>query len=101
MSGLHTGGRVLLIASDRGLDVESYKHELDCVLSVINNGRLGMGVDPKSIGWGSDAHAAAVKRVIEHAREVEKAIAKEQRREAASERRAAISGQKPAEGEKG
>ena len=79
MSGLYTGNKVLLIANFfGGMDVESYKHELECVLAVINSGRLGLGVDPKSCGWGSDAHAAAVKKVIEHAQAVANAIADQQ-----------------------
>lgn len=97
MSGMHTSGRVLLIANDGGLDVESYKHELDCVLSLINNGRLGRGVDPKSRGWASDAHATAVKHVIEHAQRVAEEIAAQQLEDAESERAAARQGGKDGE----
>lgn len=86
MSGLHTSNKVLLIANDLGMCVESYKHELDCVLAVINNGRLGSAIDPISHAWGSAAHAAAVQHVIEHAQKVAAAIAEEQREEAELER---------------
>lgn len=85
MSGMHTGGKILLIANNLGFDVESYKHELECVLAIINNGRLGYGVDPKSYGWASDAHAKAVQLVIQHAQQVASAIAAQRLKDAAQE----------------
>lgn len=87
MSGLCTSARIALFEArpGGGMDIDTYKSELDCVLSVINNGRLGRGIDPNSIGWGSDAHAAAVKHVIEHAQRVLEEIAAQQLADAASE----------------
>lgn len=81
MSGMHTGGRVLVVRADHGMDVEAYRDELDCVKAMINNGSLGKGVEPGLQGWGSEAHAAAVDQAIAHAQHVRREIAKEQARE--------------------
>jgi hypothetical protein len=84
MSGLMTNSPVLLICSDGGMDVETYKSELDCVLAVINNGRLGKGINPRAAGWGSNSHAEAVQRVIDHAQQVAQEIEVAQLKEAQS-----------------
>lgn len=91
MSGIRTSAPITLIeaCASGGVDIETYKSELDCVLSLINNGRLGKGVNPRDTGWASDAHAAAVKHVIEHAKKVAEAIAAQQLEDTALEKRLA------------
>lgn len=91
MSGICTSASIALVESrpGGGMDIETYKSELDCVLSLTNNGRLGKGVNPRDRGWASDAHAAAVKHVIEHAQKVAEAIAAQQLEDAEVERRIA------------
>lgn len=86
MSGISTYEAMALVESKTGggVDIETYKSALDCVLSLINNGRLGRSVNQRG-GWGSDDHAAAVHHVIQHAQEVAKAIAAQQLEEAQSE----------------
>jgi hypothetical protein len=88
MSGICTSCPIALVEArpGGGMDIETYKSELDCVLAVINNGRLGKAVDPRAIGWGSDAHDAAVKHVIEHAQRVAEEIAAQQLRDVEIER---------------
>lgn len=87
MSGISTYEAMALVESKAGggVDIETYKSALDCVLSLINNGRLGRSVNQRGGGWGSDDHAAAVHHVIQHAQEVAKAIAAQQLEEAQSE----------------
>lgn len=86
MSGISTSKPIALIRSSGGIDVEVYSSELECVLAMTNNGRLGIGVDAKQIGWGSKAHREAVERVIRHATDVLAAIDKEAAKEAAYEK---------------
>lgn len=85
MSGISTNAPIALVESKAGggIDIETYKSALDCVLSLINNGRLGTNVNQLGGGWGSDKHAAAVHHVIQYAQEVEKAIAAQQLEDAA------------------
>jgi hypothetical protein len=86
MSGIRTSFPVALVRGERGLDIDVYRSELDCVLGVINNGALGKGIDPNAIGWGSPAHKAAIAKVEAHIVEVKAAIAEQDRKDAASER---------------
>ncbi|MDQ0571513.1 hypothetical protein QFZ42_003347 [Variovorax paradoxus] len=74
MSGISTSHPVAILRTHRGLDVETYASELDCVLQIINNGSLGRAIDPRMHGWASEPHREAVKRVIAHAQEVLVAI---------------------------
>jgi len=66
------------------MDIETYASELACVLHLVNNGRLGRGVDTKAIGWGSAAHKAALQQVIKQCGEVMKGIIEQENEEAAA-----------------
>ncbi|WP_219209179.1 hypothetical protein [Variovorax boronicumulans] len=88
MSGISTGNTVALVQAGRGLDIETYSSPLDCVLKLVNNGRLGTGVDPKAIGWGSDAHKQAVTMVEAQIAKVRAGFAEQDRAEAEFQRAA-------------
>lgn len=74
MSGICTSQPVAIVRAYRGLDIDTYASEFDCVLGLINNGGLGRAIDPRSYGWASESHREAVLRVIAHANEVLGAI---------------------------
>lgn len=79
MAGMCTSHPIALISCRRGIDVETYASELDCVLSLIDNGRLGQGVGKNTIGWGSESHKAALALVEEKLKSVTAQIAEEVR----------------------
>ena len=85
MSGICTGNPIALVRAGRGLDIDTYADELDCVLKLINSGALGRGIDPRSIGWGNEHHKAAVQRVIAHCADVIGAIAEQDEKDRAYE----------------
>lgn len=82
MSGIRTHQPVTLIRAGNGLDIDTYASELDCVLHLLNNGALGRGVDPRAIGWGSEAHKAALAKVGITLKSVLKDIGEQDKREA-------------------
>ncbi len=88
MSGIRTSQPITLIRAERGLDIETYHDELDCVLHIINNGRLGRGIDDKAIGWGSAAHKKALEKVIEHCAKVKEAMAEQDEKDRLDEQAA-------------
>jgi len=75
MSGLITSDTVMLVESRRGIGVDTYKSALDCVMQLLNNGRLGEALG--GIGWGSVEHKQALEQVKEHIQGVEQAIARQ------------------------
>ena len=82
MSGMRTHHPVTLIRAGNGLDIDTHASELDCVLHLLNNGALGRGVDPHAIGWGSEAHKAALAKVGITLKSVLKDIGEQDKREA-------------------
>lgn len=76
MSGISTSRPVALIEAKGGMDIEIYKSVLDCVLHMVNNGRLGGG------GWGSAGHKAAIAQVKAKITEVEAGFVEQDEEEA-------------------
>ena len=84
MSGISTSQPIALISGRTGIDVETFASELDCVLCLIDNGRLGKGVDKNAIGWGDAYHKAALVLVRERLNVVVAETARQDAREAAN-----------------
>jgi hypothetical protein len=81
MSGIRTSHPVAIIRAGNGIDMDAYASELHCVLGLINSGALGLGIDPRSIGWGSSAHREAIERVIQHCSNVKTAIVEQEEKD--------------------
>jgi hypothetical protein len=82
VSGIRTSSPVALVRAGNGLDIDTYKSELDCVLGVLNSGTLGRAIDAKDTGWGGAAHKLAIAKVELHIANVKAAIVEQDRRDA-------------------
>jgi len=73
------GGAKIALVEHRnsGMECEAYPSRLAMVLAVINNGALGGG-----IGYGGDAHKAALSQVRQQVEETLQNIAAREKREA-------------------
>lgn len=85
MSSIRTGAGVAVLNTLHGLHIDCYANELDAVLDLLNNGRIGR----PAVGWGSDGHKQALQKAAAHIQQVQAAIAEQDRREAAGERQEA------------
>ncbi len=72
-SGIITDSRIALVASERGLNIETYKSYRDVVESLLGSGSIADGC------WGSYAHRMAledikqhIERILNHITEVER-----------------------------
>ncbi len=81
MSSIRTGAGVAVLNTLHGIHIDCYANELDAVLDLLNNGRIGR----PSTGWGSEGHKEALVTAAAHILQVQAAIAEQDRRETAGE----------------
>lgn len=74
--GTIVGGSVAVVKSKHGIEVTTYKSELDAVLGMIDNGSLGGGT-----GYGCEDHVVALAFVDNRIQEIRKLITEQSERE--------------------
>lgn len=79
MGTICSGGHIAVVKSKHGIEVATYRDELEAVLEMIDNGSLGGG-----IGYGCEEHVVALAAVSNKVEEIRRRLEAEAAEELAS-----------------